>query len=86
MFGAGFGLTAVLTPENMLLQSVIDNDKRGRVMSMNSMCFLGTTSLSSLFAGTIAHIYGISNTFIILGSIMLTIGCILSFRLSKLNF
>ena len=86
MFGAGFGLTAVLTPENMLLQSVIENDKRGRVMSMNSMCFLGTTSLSSLFAGTVAHIYGISNTFIILGTTMLIIGCTLSYRLKKLKF
>lgn len=86
MFGAGLGLTAVLTPENMLLQSVIEDDKRGRVMSMNSMCFLGTTSLSSLFAGTVAHIFGISNTFIILGLMMLIIGCILSCRLSKLKF
>ncbi len=86
MFGAGLGLTAVLTPENMLLQSVIENDKRGRVMSMNSMCFLGTTSLSSLFAGSVAHLCGIRNTFIILGGIMLIIGCILSFRLSKLKF
>ncbi len=86
MFGAGLGLTSFLTPENMLLQSVIEDDKRGRVMSFNSLCFLGTTSLSSLFAGTVAQITGISNTFIILGGLMLTCGLILSFRLAKLKF
>ena len=86
MFGAGLGLTSFLTPENMLLQSVIDDDKRGRVMSFNSLCFLGTTSLSSLFAGTVAQITGISNTFIILGGLMLTCGIILSLRLAKLKF
>ncbi len=86
MFGAGFGLTTFLTPENMLLQSVIDDTKRGRVMSFNSLCFLGTTSLSSLFAGTVAHLTGISNTFIILGILMLLIGFFLSYKLSKLDF
>ncbi len=86
MFGAGFGLTTFLTPENMLLQSVIENDKRGRVMSFNSLCFLGPTSISSLFAGTLAQLWGISNTFIILGTMMLLFGIILSYRLSKFKF
>lgn len=86
MFGVGFGSTALLTPENMLLQSVIDDDKRGRIMSLNSLCFLGTTSISSFFAGTVAHIFGISNTFVILGGLMLLIAFILSFRLSNLRF
>lgn len=86
MFGVGLGSTSVFTPENMLLQSVIDDDKRGRVMSINSLSFLGTTAISSLFAGSVAHIFGISNTFIILGVIMLLIGLTLSFRLSKLDF
>ena len=85
MFGVGVGSTCVFTPENMLLQSVIDDDKRGRVMSINSLSFLGTTAISSLFAGSIAHIFGISNTFIILGIIMLIIGLIFSFKLSMLK-
>lgn len=86
MFGVGFGSTALLTPENMLLQSVIDDDKRGRIMSLNSLCFLGTTSISSFFAGSVAHLFGISNTFIILGGLMIITALILSFRLSKLKF
>ncbi len=86
MFGVGLGSTCLFTPENMLLQSLIDDDKRGRVMSLNSLCFLGPTAISSFFAGTVAHFAGISNTLIILGGIMITIGLILSFRLSKLKY
>ena len=86
MFFVGMGSTSLFTSENMLLQSYIDDDKRGRVMSMNSLAFYGTTAFSSFFAGSVAHLTGISNTFVILGCLMLLIGCILSFKLSKLNF
>ena len=86
MLGIGIGSNAMLTPENMLLQSIIEDDKRGRIMSLNSLCFMGTTSISSFFAGSVAHLAGISNTFIILGVLMITIGSVLSFKLSKLKF
>lgn len=86
MFGVGIGSNAMLTPENMLLQSIIDDDKRGRVMSLNSLCFMGTTSISSFFAGSVAHLVGISNTFIILGILMITVGSFLSLKLSKYKF
>lgn len=86
MLGVGIGSNAMLTPENMLLQSIIDDDKRGRIMSLNSLCFMGTTSISSFFAGCVAHLVGISNTFIILGVLMITIGAFLSLKLSEQNF
>lgn len=86
MFLLGFGSTALTTPENMLLQSVTEDDKRGRVMSLQALCYWGTTSLSSFFAGTLAHILGISNTFIFLGILMIIVGTFISFRLSKLSF
>ncbi len=86
MFILGFGSTGIVTPENMLLQTVIEDDKRGRIMSIQTLCYMGTTSLSCFFAGSIADVLGISNTFICLGSIMLIIGIIISYRLSKLKF
>lgn len=86
MFGVGIGSATLLTPENMLLQSIVDNDKRGRVMSLNSLCFMGTTSISSLFAGSVAHLTGISNTFITLGGLMFVTACLLSYKLSKFKF
>ena len=86
MFGVGIGSTALLTPENMLLQSFVDDDKRGRVLGINTIAFLGTTAFSSLFAGSVANLVGISNTFIILGVTMIFISFILSFKLAKMNY
>ena len=52
MFCVGFGMTSAMTPENTLLQSIVDDDKRGRIMSIHTICFTGVTSLSSF-----VHIY-----------------------------
>ncbi len=86
MFFAGIGLTCVTSPQNILLQNIIDEEKRGRVMSINTLCYMGTISLSSYLCGILAHNFGIKDTFIILGIIMLIIGSFLSYIMSKFNY
>lgn len=86
MFFAGLGMTGFLTPQNMLLQNIVADDKRGRVMSMNALCYGGTISLSSLVAGSIAETIGIAHTFILLGCVMLVIACYFSCRLAKFDY
>ncbi len=86
MFVAGIGLTGVTSPQNILLQNIVDEEKRGRVMSINSLCYMGTISVSSYLCGALAHCCGIKNTFIILGIAMFIIGSILSFVLSKFDY
>jgi MFS family permease len=86
MFFAGLGMSSFTSTENMLLQSVIANSKRGRVMSINSLCYAGTNSFSSFFAGSLAGAVGVANTFLILGTLMLVIACIISYRLSKYDY
>ncbi len=86
MFFAGLGMSSFTSTENMLLQSVIANSKRGRVMSINSLCYAGTNSFSSFFAGSLAGAVGVANTFLILGTLMLIIACIISYRLSKYDY
>lgn len=86
MFFAGIGLTCVTSPQNILLQNIIDEEKRGRVMSINTLCYMGTISLSSYLCGILAHNFGIKYTFIILGIIMLIIGSFLSYKMSKFNY
>ena len=71
MFFIGFGMTSAFTSDSTLLQSVIDDDKRGRVMSIYTVCFMGATSISNFVAGTVAQAFGIANTFIIFGLILL---------------
>ena len=86
MFILGMGMTSCITCDNTLLQMIIDDDKRGRVMSIHSICFLGTTSISNLFAGTVAQHIGISNTFIVFGVFLLFVSIIFFNLFKKLSF
>ena len=54
----GFGLLAQLAATNTVLQTIVDDDKRGRVMSFYSMAFMGMVPLGSLLAGVLAHLVG----------------------------
>lgn len=58
MFFAGIGMIMHSIATNTLLQTVVDDDKRGRVMSMYSMAFQGLTPLGSLLAGFLAEQIG----------------------------
>ncbi len=83
MIIVGVGSIGTLTSLNTLIQSVVNNDIRGRVMSIHSVCFLGTQSISNFFAGTVTHTLGISKTFIFLG-LILSVCCIyFIFKLRK---
>lgn len=86
MFFVGVGLTCVTSPQNILLQNIVDEEKRGRVMSINTLCYMDTISVSSYFCGILTHHFGIKDTFIILGIIMLVIGSFLSYKLSKFSY
>lgn len=86
MFMVGLGMTSSITPDNTLTQAIVDDDKRGRVMSLNAICYMGTTSISSFIAGFIANLIGIANTFILFGIVMLLFGIAFGYRFSKLNF
>ena len=86
MFFIGFGLTSALTPDSALLQSIVEDDKRGRIMSLHSICFMGATSISNFAAGTIAQFFGVANTFIIFGSVMLLTAIIFITIFYRLEF
>jgi predicted MFS family arabinose efflux permease len=49
---------------NTVLQTIVDDDKRGRVMSFYSMAFMGTVPLGSLLAGSLVHLIGAPATVI----------------------
>jgi MFS family permease len=52
---SGFGMMVQMAASNTVLQTIVDEDKRGRVMSLFSMAFLGMTPFGSLFAGGLAR-------------------------------
>ena len=47
----GFGMIAVAASCNTMLQSLVDDSKRGRIMSMFSMCFFGIPPIGSIVQG-----------------------------------
>ena len=51
---AGFAMMVQMAASNTVLQTIVDEDKRGRVMSLYTMAFLGTAPLGSLLAGALA--------------------------------
>ena len=65
------GLTMVLSLSsiNTMLQTIADEDKRGRVMSFYAMALMGTTPIGNLLSGTLASGIGIPYTLLISGTI-----------------
>jgi len=54
----GFGLMQQMAPSNTILQTIVDDEKRGRVMSFYAMAFLGMVPFGSLLAGNMAERIG----------------------------
>jgi MFS family permease len=55
---SGFGLMVQMAACSTVLQTIVDEDKRGRVMSLYTMSFMGTMPFGSLLAGALAHQWG----------------------------
>ncbi len=79
MLMTGFGMLMQMTSSNTILQTIVDDDKRGRVMSFYAMAFVGTAPFGSLLAGALATSIGAPNTlltggtFCILGAVAFSI-------------
>jgi MFS family permease len=52
---AGAGMMQGMAASNTIIQTLVDEDKRGRVMSYYTMAFMGMAPFGSLLAGTMAH-------------------------------
>ena len=63
----GLGMIMQIAACNTLIQTMVDDDKRGRVMSLYVMAFIGTAPFGSLLAGAIATHIGAPKTLIIGG-------------------
>ncbi len=68
-FPAGFGMIATIAALNTLLQSVADDDKRGRVMSFYAMGLMGMTPLGAMWQSVLVKMIGIPYTILISGVI-----------------
>lgn len=71
MVVTGLGFMVQMASSNTLLQTIVDEDKRGRVMSFYTMAFMGTAPFGSLIAGSLAQRIGAPPTLLLGG-----IGCV----------
>ena len=71
MMMAGFGMFMTGAATNTILQSLVDDEKRSRVMSYYTMFFIGVAPLGHYVAGWLAEGIGVQRTFIVDGAIAL---------------
>jgi MFS family permease len=62
LFVIGFAVAVLLSACNTTLQTIVDEDKRGRVMSLYAMAFMGLAPLGSLATGALAERAGVMVT------------------------
>jgi len=67
LLGVGFGMMIQMGASNTVLQSLTEDDKRGRVMSFFAMAFMGMAPFGSLLAGSLTSWIGAGNTLLISG-------------------
>ncbi|WP_239461851.1 MFS transporter [Occallatibacter savannae] len=67
MLVTGFGMMQGLTGSNTIIQTLVDENMRGRVMSYYTMAFVGMAPFGSLLAGAMAHAMGAPRTVIVSG-------------------
>jgi MFS family permease len=75
MLLTGIGQMILMATSNTLLQTVVDDDKRGRVMSFYTMAFMGATPVGSLIAGFLASKIGAPWT-VFIGGIVCIFGAL----------
>jgi MFS family permease len=68
MLFVGFGMMQGLAASNTVIQTLVPEDKRGRVMSYYTMAFVGMAPFGSLLAGFLAHHLGAPHAVMITGA------------------
>jgi MFS family permease len=75
MLVAGLGMIMQMASSNTIIQTIVDDDKRGRVMSFYMMAFIGAAPFGSLLAGGLASVIGAPNTLLI-GGVLCILGAV----------
>jgi len=82
---AGFGMMVQMASSNTVLQTIVDEDKRGRIMSFYAVAFMGSMPIGSLLAGFLASRIGAPFTLLIGGSCCLIVAGLFARQLPSLQ-
>jgi MFS family permease len=81
----GFAMMVQMAASNTLLQTIVDEDKRGRVMSFYTLAFLGMAPVGSLLTGALAAVLGPLTTFVVNGAACLVGALLFARQLPRLR-
>jgi MFS family permease len=85
MVFVGFGMMQVFSASNTVIQTLVPEDKRGRVMSYYVMALFGTAPFGSLLAGSLAHRIGAPHTVFLTGAFCIATSLWFTLELPKMN-
>ena len=71
MFVAGLGMMQGMAASNTIIQTIVTEEMRGRVMSYYTIAFVGMSPFGSLLAGAMAHAVGAPRTVILNGAVVI---------------
>ncbi|MEQ1946613.1 MAG: MFS transporter [Bryobacteraceae bacterium] len=63
----GYGLMHQIVSSNTIIQTVVTDDKRGRVMSFYTIALQGSAPIGSMLSGSLAERFGVQATFVASG-------------------
>ncbi len=85
MMVTGFGMMQQMAASNTILQTIIHDAKRGRVMAFYTLAVVGVAPFGSLLAGVLAARFGAPSTLVLGGTICLLGSLWFSMRLPELR-
>lgn len=85
MIFIGLGMMLQMASSNTIIQTIVEDDKRGRVMSFYTMAFMGITPFGSFLAGSLASKLGAPETLLIGGSVCVLGALVFVLYLPKLR-
>jgi MFS family permease len=81
----GLGMIVQLATSNTVLQTIVDDDKRGRLMSLYMMAVMGMAPFGSLLGGALAHRIGVQMTMLCGGVVCLGGGLLFALKVPVLR-
>jgi MFS family permease len=70
VFVISFGIMMIIAFCNILIQTIVDDDKRGRVMALHILALMGMTPFGNLLLGSLSSRISAPHTFMIVGIIV----------------
>jgi MFS family permease len=85
LFALGFGIVCSVAVSNTLLQKLVTDEMRGRVMSMFMLSFIGAMPIGNLIAGAASQRFGVQRTLAAGGAIIAIFVAVVAARSPKLR-